>query len=364
MILAFILSATVAGIVGEKGTGILLSNASIYINNKLVAKSDINGFFTLTQIDTGEYIFTVKLKGYKEFSQKIKIKEGMNNIVIPLEKIKTKLPYRLKRVAIIISKKIKAYEEMKKGFESTCAGEFDEFTLQNGKIPKFNPEKYDLLCAIGTDAVNAIKKYEKPKIFIGVLNPSNELKKYKFTGVSINIDYGEIIRATKNLLPYMKKVCIIYKDINPDLIKEIKNAKDIVGFELVEYKVKDLKEAKKILNRINDIDVYVMMPDELNLSSKYFDYLLKKSYEKGFHIVGLSEKFVAKGGSFCLWVDMEDMGRQAGELANEILLAETKPEELPFEKVRKTKLIINLKTFKKLNTKIPEIFIKKAYKIY
>jgi putative ABC transport system substrate-binding protein len=58
----------------------------------------------------------------------------------------------------------------------------------------------------------------------------------------------------------------------------------------------------------------------------------------------------------------EDIGRQAGELANQILSGST-PSELPYTLARQVSLTVNLKAAKKLGMSIPDALLADANEV-
>ncbi len=78
------------------------------------------------------------------------------------------------------------------------------------------------------------------------------------------------------------------------------------------------------------------------------------SLRNGIPILGLSERQAKMGAVLALtFASSEDIGSQAGELANRILSGSS-ASEIPFTTARRTSLTVNLKAARKLGVEIPE----------
>lgn len=85
------------------------------------------------------------------------------------------------------------------------------------------------------------------------------------------------------------------------------------------------------------------MPDETVLAPAVVQHMLLLSYRRKLPLVGLSESQAKMGALLSLSLaSAEDIGRQAGELANSILGGRP-PTEAPYTTARRVQLTVNLK---------------------
>ena len=78
-------------------------------------------------------------------------------------------------------------------------------------------------------------------------------------------------------------------------------------------------------------------------------------------MIGLSKRHAEMGSLMCMsFASSEDIGAQAGELAQRVLDDGVPPADLPFTTVRDTQLILNLKIARKLHIDVPDILLDRA----
>ena len=104
----------------------------------------------------------------------------------------------------------------------------------------------------------------------------------------------------------------------------------------------------------NGIDAFWFLPDETLLAAAVSEHVFLVSYRNGVPILGLSERQAKMGAVLALtFASSEDIGSQAGELANSILSGR-RASEVPSTTARRTSLTVNLKAARKLGVEIPE----------
>ena len=80
---------------------------------------------------------------------------------------------------------------------------------------------------------------------------------------------------------------------------------------------KQLKAGLKYISR--NADVLLAIPDQTVYSGKTAKEVLLFSYRNRIPFIGLSASWVKAGALYALGIDYRDLGRQAAELANNIL---------------------------------------------
>ncbi len=124
---------------------------------------------------------------------------------------------------------------------------------------------------------------------------------------------------------------------------------------------------EETVNAIKDlegkIDAIWMVPDTTVVMPFSIKYMLLFSFRNKIPLFGLSDKYVKRGALLAVSFDATDMGRQAGELALQILKKEN-DENSSLIFARALKLFLNLKTAKIMGLKIPEEMKERADKIY
>ena len=121
------------------------------------------------------------------------------------------------------------------------------------------------------------------------------------------------------------------------------------------------KDAPQAINSLGDaIDAFWVLPDDTVLDAKVLQYALLSLSRKKIPIVGLSERQAQMGALVSIsYASGEDIGRQAGELANRILGGNPNLK-IPYTVARNVKIVVNLIAAKKLGIDIPDSVLARA----
>ena len=283
-------------------------------------------------------------------------------------------PAEAARVAVLLSAKVAEYEDALKGFrESTphqiaavydMDGDLDRGRKQLAEIEE--KVKPDLIFAVGIWALQAIvgRPPSVPVVYAMVLNPPSVLgaDAKNVTGASMNIPVEQPIRLFKQLGPQVKRIGVIFnRNRTGYLVRQAQAAAKEQGLELVTREVNSPKEVVGALESMqDDIDALWIVPDETTLSQAVVQQMLLFSYRKKIPLLGLSDRHAQMGALFALsFASGEDIGRQAGELAQTILAGRA-ASGVPYTTARKVYLTVNLKAAQKLGLEIPQAILARA----
>ena len=272
------------------------------------------------------------------------------------------------KVAVIISADVEAYKDALRGFKRVLrhqiVAEYDmEGNLETGKQMLADIQskiKPDLILAIGPWAsqLTAAQGTTIPVVYAMVLNPSSLLPAgvKNVTGASMNVPVENTIRLFKQLGPQIRRVGVLFNRAKTGyLVKRAIQVGREQGLEIVDREIRSPKEAIQALDAFQDeIHALWILPDEFVLTPEVVQYMVLFSYRKKIPLIGLSERQAQMGALLSLsFGSSEDIGRQAGELANSILEGQP-PDRLPFTMARQVKLTVNLKAAEKLGIEIPK----------
>jgi putative tryptophan/tyrosine transport system substrate-binding protein len=276
-------------------------------------------------------------------------------------------------VAVIMSSKVDDYRDALRGFKEVArhriVAEYD-MGGDPDKGPSIVAEietkiRPDLIFAVGGWALQAVlsQPTEIPVVYAMVLNPPSVVGDGRnITGASMNIQVEEAIRLFKQMGPNIKRVGVIFSRARTGyLVKRAENLARQEGLQLVSREVTSPKEIKAALESLQDgIDALWILPDETTLAQPVIQQMLLLSYRKKIPVLGLSERHAQMGALFSLsFASSEDIGRQAGELAQSVL-AGTRAAEIPYTTPRKLNLTVNLKTAGKLGIEVPQTILGRA----
>jgi len=168
----------------------------------------------------------------------------------------------------------------------------------------------------------------------------------------------------QKFLPRVRRVGILYNpDQNSHWIKEAEKVSQGKNIEIVPFAINSAKQLKAGLKYISrNADVLLAIPDQTVYSGKTAKEVLLFSYRKRIPFIGLSSSWVKAGALYALGIDYRDLGRQAAELANNILTGKSvgKTSVYP-EKIIYT---LNSRTMDHLRLDINDDLIKGSAKVF
>ena len=283
-------------------------------------------------------------------------------------------PAAAARVAVLLSAKVSEYEDALKGFRESnpyqiaavydMDGDLDRGRKQLAEIEdKIKP---DLIFAVGSWALQAVvaRPTAVPVVYAMVLNPPSVLgvDARNVTGASMNVPVEQPIRLFKQLGPQIKRIGVIFnRNRTGYLVRQAQAVAREEGLELVTREVGSPKDVVAALESLQDgIDALWIVPDETTLSQAVVQQMLLFSYRKKIPLLGLSDRHAQMGALFSLsFASGEDIGRQAGELAQAVLGGRA-ASGVPYTNARKVYLTVNLKAAQKLGLEIPQAILTRA----
>lgn len=173
----------------------------------------------------------------------------------------------------------------------------------------------------------------------------------------------KLLELTKELLPKLKSLCLLFDDERePNLVDYANNdfralAHGLgVSVHLIPVRtLNDIQTVPKTLERIR--------PQAALIWASAFMYqhrkLLVGPVARHLPVVGDGQVFLETGAIVTYSVDWLDMFRRSATHVDKILKG-AKPAELPIEQPTKFKLIVNLKSARKLGIKVPESILLRA----
>jgi putative ABC transport system substrate-binding protein len=278
-------------------------------------------------------------------------------------------------VAVILTADVDAYSDALKGFkaairhkilaEYSMEGDFDRGRKQVSEIS--TKVKPDLIFAVGIWALQVVAREATsvPVVYAMVLNPPSVIGTgaKNITGASMNVPVEQTLRMLKQLGPQIRRVGIVFDRAKTGyLVARAEAVAREEGLQLVAREIHSAKEAIPALDTLGEqgIDALWVLPDETNLAPTVLQQMLLFSYRRKIPVIGLSESHAQMGAVLSLsFASSEDIGRQAGELANSILAGKA-PAEIPYTTARRVRLTVNLKAAQKLGMEIPKSILAAA----
>jgi ABC-type uncharacterized transport system substrate-binding protein len=278
------------------------------------------------------------------------------------------------RVAVLLTAKATEYEDALKGFKETVPHEIVAVYDMDGDLDRGRKQlaeieakvKPDLIFAIGNWALQVVVSRPNaiPVVYAMVLNPPSVVgaDAKNVTGASMNVPVEQSIRLFKQLGPQVKRIGVIFNPAKTGyLVRRAQAVAREEGLGLVTREISSAKEVIGALEAIQDsIDALWIVPDETTLSQAVVQQMLLFSYRRRLPLLGLSDRHAQMGALMSLsFASGEDIGRQAGELAQSIFSGRA-VADVPYTSARKLSLSVNLKAAQKLGLAIPPAILTRA----
>jgi putative ABC transport system substrate-binding protein len=283
-------------------------------------------------------------------------------------------PAAAARVAVLMSAKVTEYEDALRGFKESTAHQIVATYDMDGDVDrgrKYLAEieakvKPDLIFAVGSWALQAVvgRQTSVPVVYAMVLNPPSIIgaDARNVTGASMNIPVEQPIRLLKQLGPQIKRIGVIFNRARTgNLVRRAQAVARDEDLELVTREIGSAKDVVAALQSFQDgIDALWIVPDETVLSQAVVQEMLLFSYRRKIPLLGVSDRHAQMGALFALsFASGEDIGRQAGELAQAILGGRA-AADVPSTNARKLFLTVNLKAAQKLGLEVPPAILGRA----
>ncbi|MEW6050053.1 MAG: ABC transporter substrate-binding protein [Candidatus Zixiibacteriota bacterium] len=257
--------------------------------------------------------------------------------------------------------------------------EFREFFLKPGvttepkildSIKAFNP---GLFLTVGSAATQFAQTNFKstPVVFCAVMYPviSGFVESFahpggNITGSSLSIPADIQFRYFKQIVPKLGRLGVLYTDNTASLIPPTKAIAQQMGLKLVAIKIDNERQLAPALDSLaGNVDGIWSVADPNLFNPQSTKFILINALRRGLPLMGFSRNVVESGALFALDFDYKAIGRQAGELANQILigasagsLSVTTPDIIWFH--------YNEKTAQHMSITIPQELVAIAKEVY
>lgn len=263
-------------------------------------------------------------------------------------------------VLAVQSVDVAPYNEVLGGFRGACHAETGKLVISQSPdrtvIQQVEQAKPDLVLAIGLDALNAVKGLKQmPILYLMVLNPEAGLSNApNITGVSMNIPEEQQLRLIHTVLPKANHIGVVYDPVNTGwLVARGQAAAPKFGIRLLTRKVNSPRQVATTLANLRPVpDALWLLPDVTVIRPETLEFIFEYALTQKIPIICFSEKYLELGAFMSISMDLKDMGRQAGQMANQLLSGKT-VRQVPPEEVRKAVVTVNRTVAEKLGISIP-----------
>lgn len=289
-------------------------------------------------------------------------------------------PCFAKDVIALKSRDLAPYQEAIDGFKSSVRARVKTVSMHTDKdydeaglIQSLKDQNFDLIYALGSEALHlAVSRFpEVPVIFSFVLESGAIIEQAgrghhrAIRGISMNIPPEQQLRTLVRIAPQVKKVGVVYdRSKSEDLVLRARVASRQHGLTLIEKTISKKQDAIDAFTALQgQVDCILMLPDVTVITAETVKYLLLFSFRANIPLIGISEKYVTQGALFALSSDIPDLGKQAGDLATQVLSGKESTERTLSDPASLT-LSINAKTAAKFGITLSDEALKSAERVY
>jgi len=228
---------------------------------------------------------------------------------------------------------------------------------------------FDLVFCIGTEAVKAAieKTKDKPIIFSMVLNPlKNKIMSGNVSGIALDVPVKQQLELIKEVYPNAKNVGVIYdSNFSQAQIDEAKKTAGSMGLSITDTAVSSSPEvAKAIKDMVGKINAYWLLLDPTVATKDTLPFIINQCQQNNIAVFGFASFLVKVGAIASPVLDYEDIGRQSGAMAADILTKGTEGGMPPLGYPRTLNLALNLKVAGALGIKFSSDVTKRAVETY
>jgi putative ABC transport system substrate-binding protein len=274
---------------------------------------------------------------------------------------------RAPKAAILVSRNIRPYIEAAEGMSvvlsKTASAKVQVFSLEKFKgksqdvlIQSLAAEKFDLFVAVGPEAVRFAREapvLEKTAwLHSMILNPPRASGQAETAcGVPLDIPAQRQLEMIAQGLRTIKRLGLLYDPrYNSEFFVKAAAEAPFLDLKIVPLKVSSKKDIPVVLKQNwENIDALWLIPDQTVISESIVQYIIKDALFKTIPVIGYNRFFYESGAALAFVFDYEELGRQTGRLAANMLKGKACEKETPVFHVW-----LNLRVIDKLGITLPE----------
>jgi putative ABC transport system substrate-binding protein len=283
-------------------------------------------------------------------------------------------------ITVVLSRDIPPYRRTLSGLRKVLgshdpAPTFEVIDLQGGdssagELQASIPDTgSNLVIAVGARAALKLKtrKTRGPVLLAGVSGPEVEslmAGARQMFGVLLQIPIEKQFETLKEVVPDARKVGVIHGRENRGSIQKARALAKRAGLTLVPAEVASIKEIPTTLaTLLEQVDVLWALPDATVFSPEMAPYIILQTLRKRVPFMSFSQNFVKAGSLLSLYCDLEDVGKQAGQMALAAMhgVGGTRSRVVP---PRTARLAINMRVAQVIGLRIPDAIRDRADVIY
>ncbi|MGV3615489.1 MAG: ABC transporter substrate-binding protein [Fimbriimonas sp.] len=240
-------------------------------------------------------------------------------------------------------------------------------------LQKYQQDGMDLVAPVGTPALQAAVRTikDRPVVFAAIVSAvatgaatTEEKGKPGITGITNPFPIDKGMALVKECMPNVKKIGTLYDPGEAFAERQLaqgKEACDAMGVEWVPVPVNQSNDIATGIQALKARGVEAIMQLPSNTINQGLEGQVKEAQKQGIPMFSVQADQVAKGVIAAIGVDLFEAGREAGNVAAEILKGK-KPEEIPIRPATKMPLKASEENAAKFGITLPKSLLDKAEK--
>ncbi len=239
---------------------------------------------------------------------------------------------------VCVSKNIRPYIEAADGMmdvlAETSGMEVETFNLEKIGLKAAEDmalewradTRISLVAAVGPEAVSfiwgALPAEFPPKLYSIVLNPEKLIGPGNSgCGISLNIPASVQLELIHRAFEAVKRVGIFFDPANNQAFyQDAGSAAFHMGITVVPLQASSMKDIPMLLEKaLGTVECIWLIPDKTVISESIARHIIKQAVIKRIPVVGYNQFFYESGAALAFVFDYSALGRQAGELAKDII---------------------------------------------
>ena len=278
-------------------------------------------------------------------------------------------------ITVIKTRDIAPYNQALNGFTERCGAPANVYDLQGDAaqqdraFARIQASEPDLVLAIGPVAAQLAhdRLADIPVVFVMVTNPAkHKLNRPHVVGISLDIPIQQQFRIYRTLIPSLQTIGTLYDPgKSSHLIRQAYHVAKEQGIKIIAIPIVSSREVPSAFRSIrSQIDAFWMLPDDTVVTKNSFKFLLLETIERRLPLLAISSIFVKVGALASLAPNYTQMGHQACELAQKVLLGAWNFDRSRIIAPDQVHLSINLKTADKINLTISKSIIESSSQVF
>lgn len=258
-----------------------------------------------------------------------------------------------REVLVVQSVRSSMYDEALQGFKSVCHADSSTLVLSDYADPQLarviQEERPRLVLAVGDGALASVRRVRKEPVLalMALRLPNRDSRAGNVAGVDLFVRPEQYLTIFRKIRA--KRIGIVYDPARTGwYVKLARSAAKQLGIELVLREVTDPRQSiAQLASLKGEVDSLWLLPDTTAVSKETLEAYFLFAQQQSVPLVSFTAAHLKLGALLALEADRVEIGRQGGELAQQLLRG-AQPGELGIGSPRKVSVRVNAAVARRL----------------